>query len=131
MAGCAPHRLFLQGDLLLADCGVSAAMRGRMRRHVSYVVHCAASIIFNEHVHTLLANNYQVHDALQLCVLIQSCTARSDRVYAICLLPSYSTPCACLCASHPMSQRKLKGGAMNEQGHPATAVCPAVTRHTG
>ena len=63
MVGCAPHRLFLQGDLLLADCGVSAAMRGRMRRHVGYVVHCAASIIFNEHVHTLLANNYQVHIA--------------------------------------------------------------------
>ena len=79
MAVCAPYRLFLQGDLLLANCGVSAAMRGRMRRQVSYVVHCAASIIFNEHVHTLLANNYQVHNALQLCVLMHSCTTRSDR----------------------------------------------------
>ena len=41
-------------------CGISAAMRGRLRRQVNYVVHCAASIIFNEHVHTLLANNYEV-----------------------------------------------------------------------
>ena len=80
MAGCAPDRLFMQGDLLLGNCGVSTAMRGRMRRQVSYVVHCAASIIFNEHVHTLLANNYQVQQALQLCVLIHSCTTRSDRV---------------------------------------------------
>ena len=24
------------------------------------MIHCAASIIFNEHVHTLLANNYEV-----------------------------------------------------------------------
>ena len=79
MVGCAPHRLFLQGDLLLADCGVSAAMRNRMRRQVGYVVHCAASIIFNEHVHTLLANNYQVRDAPHLCVLMHSCTTRSDR----------------------------------------------------
>ena len=78
--GSAPERLLLQGDLLLAGCGVSAAMRGCMRRRVNYVVHCAASIIFNEHVHTLLANNYQVHDAPQLCVLIHSNTTRSDRV---------------------------------------------------
>ena len=35
-------------------------MRGRLRRQVNYVIHCAASIIFNEHVHTLLANNYEV-----------------------------------------------------------------------
>jgi hypothetical protein len=41
-------------------CGISAAMRGRLRRQVNYVIHCAASIIFNEHVHTLLANNYEV-----------------------------------------------------------------------
>ena len=70
----------MQGDLLLENCGVSAAMRGRMRRQVSYVVHCAASIIFNEHVHTLLANNYQVRDAPQLCVLVHPCTTRSHRV---------------------------------------------------
>lgn len=35
-------------------------MRGRLKRQVNYVIHCAASIIFNEHVHTLLANNYEV-----------------------------------------------------------------------
>ena len=50
----------MQGDLLLPHCGIHAGMRGRLRRQVNYVVHCAASIIFNEHVHTLLANNYQV-----------------------------------------------------------------------
>lgn len=50
----------MQGDLLLPHCGIRTGMRGRLRRQVNYVVHCAASIIFNEHVHTLLANNYQV-----------------------------------------------------------------------
>ena len=74
-----PHKLFLQGDLLLSDCGVSAAMRGRMRGQVNYVVHCAASIIFNEHVHTLLANNYQVQKAFQSYMLALSLTTCSDR----------------------------------------------------
>ena len=91
-----PHRLRLQGDLLLADCGVSAAMRGRMRRQVNYVVHCAASIIFNEHVHTLLANNYQVQEALQLCMLTHSCTHSSDALWSICLLLVQSIYCGCL-----------------------------------
>ena len=50
----------MQGDLLLPHCGIRAGVRGRLRRQVNYVIHCAASIIFNEHVHTLLANNYQV-----------------------------------------------------------------------
>lgn len=60
----------MQGDLLLPHCGIQAGMRGRLRRQVNYVVHCAASIIFNEHVHTLLANNYQVQPSLYLSVLL-------------------------------------------------------------
>ena len=55
LMGCA-----MQGDLLLPHCGVSTTMGGRLRKQVNYVIHCAASIIFNEHVHTLLANNYEV-----------------------------------------------------------------------
>ena len=51
----------MQGDLLLPHCGIRAGTRGRLRRQVNYVVHCAASIIFNQQVHTLLANNYQVN----------------------------------------------------------------------
>lgn len=43
----------------MPHCSIGA-QRGRLRRQVNYVIHCAASIIFNEHVHTLLANNYQV-----------------------------------------------------------------------
>jgi hypothetical protein len=50
----------MKGNLLLPHCGISPAMRGRLRKQVNYVIHCAASIIFNEHVHTLLANNYEV-----------------------------------------------------------------------
>jgi len=61
LMGCA-----MQGDVLLPHCGVSTTMRGRLRKQVNYVIHCAASIIFNEHVHTLLASNYEV-GLLALC----------------------------------------------------------------
>lgn len=56
----------MQGDLQLLDCGVSTTVRGCLRKQVNYVIHCIASIIFSEHVNTLLANNYQVR-LLALC----------------------------------------------------------------
>ncbi len=34
--------------------------RRRLTREVDYVIHCAASISFDEHIHTLLTNNYEV-----------------------------------------------------------------------
>ena len=49
----------VSGDLLQRDCGVSAPQRRRLAREVDYVIHCAASISFTEHIHTLLASNYE------------------------------------------------------------------------
>ncbi|KAK9916501.1 hypothetical protein WJX75_003432 [Coccomyxa subellipsoidea] len=49
----------IPGDLLLPHCGVSGPNRRRLAREVDYVIHCAASICFEEHIHTLLSNNYQ------------------------------------------------------------------------
>lgn len=56
----------MQGDVLLADCGVRLTMRSCLKRQVDYVIHCAASIIFSEHVHTLSANDWEVR-LLALC----------------------------------------------------------------
>ncbi|EIE26253.1 hypothetical protein COCSUDRAFT_46011 [Coccomyxa subellipsoidea C-169] len=51
----------IPGDLLLPHCGVSGPNRRALTsaNYVDYVIHCAASICFEEHIHTLLANNYQ------------------------------------------------------------------------
>ncbi|BDA41209.1 probable fatty acyl-CoA reductase 2 [Coccomyxa sp. Obi] len=49
----------IPGDLLLPNCGISGANRRRLTREVDYVIHCAASISFEEHIHTLLTNNYE------------------------------------------------------------------------
>ena len=48
------------GDLLQARCGLSAADEQRLAAEVDYVVHSAACISFDEHIHNLLAQNLQV-----------------------------------------------------------------------
>ena len=60
----------ISGDLLQRDCGVSAPQRRRLAREVDYVIHCAASISFTEHIHTLLGSNYEAstHFGLQTCL---------------------------------------------------------------
>lgn len=50
----------IPGDLLAEHCGISAPQRRRLAKEVDYVIHCAASISFTEHVHTLLAHNFEV-----------------------------------------------------------------------
>ncbi|CAL8466501.1 g6037 [Coccomyxa elongata] len=49
----------IPGDLLLPNCGVTGPNRRRLTREVDYVIHCAASISFDEHIHSLLTNNYE------------------------------------------------------------------------
>ena len=56
----------IPGDLLAEHCGISAPQRRRLAKEVDYVVHCAASISFTEHVHTLLAHNFEVRHLLRL-----------------------------------------------------------------
>ncbi|KAK9841845.1 hypothetical protein WJX81_007051, partial [Elliptochloris bilobata] len=47
------------GDLLQPRCGLSAADEKRLSAEVDFVVHSAACISFDEHIHNLLAQNLQ------------------------------------------------------------------------
>ena len=48
------------GDLLRPRCGLSAADEQRLAAEVDFVVHSAACISFDEHIHNMLAQNLQV-----------------------------------------------------------------------
>ena len=61
--------VIVAGDLLQARCGLSAADEQRLAAEVDYIVHSAACISFDEHIHNLLAQNLQVrprHTLVQL-----------------------------------------------------------------
>lgn len=49
----------MPGDLLKPRCGLSAADEKRLVAEVDFVVHSAACIVFEEHIHNLLAQNLQ------------------------------------------------------------------------
>jgi fatty acyl-CoA reductase len=75
----------IPGDLLASSCGVSAPQRRRLAREVDYVIHCAASISFNEHIHSLLASNYEARALLtdsifilkRVCLLSTCCAVQA------------------------------------------------------
>ena len=50
----------VEGDISRAGCGLSAADASLIRSQVDYIIHCAASISFFEHIHSLLDQNYWV-----------------------------------------------------------------------
>jgi hypothetical protein len=50
----------LRGDLQLPGCGLSVEHAEALSRDVDFVMHSAASISFQEHIHTLIAQNFQV-----------------------------------------------------------------------
>ncbi len=56
----------LEGDISVADCGLSQRQLARLRAEVDWVIHSAASISFFDHIHTLLDQNYLVRHTFLL-----------------------------------------------------------------
>ena len=50
----------MNGDLGSPGLGLSAEDRATLVREVHYIVHCAASISFVDHIHNLISHNYIV-----------------------------------------------------------------------
>ncbi len=74
----------IAGDLLQPRCGLSAADEKRLTAEVDFVVHSAACIDFDEHIHALLAQNLQARprrpEALVLpvaCMLAMGCKLKA------------------------------------------------------
>ena len=69
----------VEGDVCRPDCGLSAADLDMVRTRARFVVHCAASISFFEHVHVLLEQNYvATRHAVDLAM---RCTALAGYVH--------------------------------------------------
>ena len=63
----------VEGDVCRPDCGLSAADLDTVRSRARFVVHCAASISFFEHVHVLLEQNYvATRNAVDLAMRCQA-----------------------------------------------------------
>ena len=69
----------VEGDVCRPDCGLSPADLDMVRSRARFVVHCAASISFFEHVHVLLEQNYvATRNAVDLAM---RCTALAGYVH--------------------------------------------------
>ena len=124
----------LEGDLLQKGCGLSAPEQRRLGREVDYVIHCAASISFSEHIHTLLAHNYQVSNHRPQLLSLRS-GKPTYIIWAACMVASAGRPhlwteccvrrqpatwqtcrgrlasCGPLCTSRPRTQTANSRGA--------------------
>ena len=54
------HAQVVEGDVSVQGCGLSGADAALVCARVDYVIHCAASISFFDHIHALLDQNYWV-----------------------------------------------------------------------
>ena len=67
------------GDVCEADCGLGEADLAAVRARSRFVVHCAASISFFDHVHTLLHQNYRATS--NVVTLAMRCAALAGYVH--------------------------------------------------
>lgn len=57
------------GDVTLAFCGLSTHVCAELAESVTHVIHCAASIAFDESVHESLRQNYEVRGLVCIALL--------------------------------------------------------------
>ena len=57
---CVPEIEVLTGDMTLPDYGIGHADMHRLQQETDIVIHAAASISFDDHIHDALKNNYVV-----------------------------------------------------------------------
>ena len=85
------------GDLLKPRCGLSAADEKRLVAEVDFVVHSAACIVFEEHIHNLLAQNLQarlIRSSLQAALCPSNAGTKVVHNSALVLLQLiYCTSC--------------------------------------
>jgi alcohol-forming fatty acyl-CoA reductase len=67
------------GDVCQPDCGLGAADLEAVRTKSRFVIHCAASISFFDHVHTLLTQNYRA--TANVVTLAMRCAALAGYVH--------------------------------------------------
>ena len=60
----------IAGDICKSGLGLSHENMQQVTEQVNYVIHSAACISFFEHIHLLLAENYQVSASLLLLRLV-------------------------------------------------------------